>query len=76
MNTTPVNSVFVVGALLLVLTPVAPRASAEDEQQPSLELLEFLGEWETEDGVWIDPLSLLETEESDLESGEDDEKDE
>ena len=25
---------------------------------PSLELLEFLGEWETPDGEWLDPVDL------------------
>ena len=25
---------------------------------PSLELLEFLGDWETDDGEWIDPEEL------------------
>jgi len=27
---------------------------------PDLELLEFLGSWETSDGQWIDPLELAE----------------
>lgn len=27
----------------------------EEIEMPSLELLEFLGDWETDDGVWIDP---------------------
>ena len=36
-------------------TPVAYDNTA---LQPSTDLLEFLGEWETADGEWIDP-SLL-----------------
>ena len=30
----------------------------EDAEMPSLELLEFLGDWETDDGEWIDPGAL------------------
>ena len=30
----------------------------DDASMPSMELLEFLGEWETEDGEWIDPILL------------------
>jgi len=29
-----------------------------DESKPSMEFLEFLGEWETEEGEWIDPVEL------------------
>jgi hypothetical protein len=31
---------------------------ASDDNQPSMEFLEFLGEWETEDGEWVDPQIL------------------
>ena len=30
----------------------------EDAEMPSLELLEFLGDWETDDGEWINPGEL------------------
>jgi len=30
----------------------------EEAERPSLELLEFLGDWETDDGEWIDPEEL------------------
>jgi hypothetical protein len=30
----------------------------EEAERPSLELLEFLGNWETDDGEWIDPEEL------------------
>lgn len=40
-----------------------PAESAESNPPasdlPSLELLEFLGEWETGSGDWIDPSSLI-----------------
>jgi hypothetical protein len=29
------------------------------DETPSLELLEFLGNWETSDGKWQDPLELM-----------------
>ncbi len=35
--------------------PEATKNSGSIEVTPSLELLEFLGEFETEDGEWIDP---------------------
>ena len=31
---------------------------ADEDESPSLELLEFLGEWETSDGTWVDPSDL------------------
>lgn len=31
---------------------------SEDTEMPSLEFLEFLGDWETDDGEWIDPEEL------------------
>ena len=30
----------------------------EEADRPSLELLEFLGDWETDDGEWVDPEEL------------------
>ncbi len=38
---------------------LAADPSTEPNETPSLELLEFLGAWETEDGQWQDPLQLL-----------------
>ena len=41
----------------------AGRAPGETgAEEAPLELLEFLGEWETEDGRWIDPAELEEME--------------
>ena len=34
--------------------------AADVVESPSLELLEFLGNWETKDGEWLDPVELLE----------------
>lgn len=60
MKRTPVSGVVhgVVFALLCLLPIVG--AAAELAVAPSLELLEFLGEWETVDGEWLDPIQLLE----------------
>lgn len=38
--------------------PDPSRKSTEESEMPSLELLEFLGDWETDDGEWIDPEEL------------------
>jgi len=40
---------FLLGMLLLTNT-----ASAQEEAPPSMELLEFLGEWGDEDAAWIE----------------------
>lgn len=50
---------------------VAPQ---EDVEMPSLELLEFLGDWETEDGEWIDPEELEQIAITDQEQEYEDEK--
>jgi len=46
--------------LLTCLSAVSVSADEqkEDETLPSLELLVFLGEWETGNGEWQDPLEL------------------
>lgn len=38
--------------------PEQTRKTSEESETPSLEFLEFLGDWETEDGEWIDPEEL------------------
>ena len=42
----------------LAQEPGQVGASQENIETPSLEFLEFLGDWETEDGEWIDPEEL------------------
>ena len=48
--------------LMLVTCMTSVWANAmeenEDNEIPSLEMLEFLGEWETYEGEWIDPGEL------------------
>ncbi len=38
--------------------PEQARKTSDESEIPSLELLEFLGDWETDDGEWIDPEEL------------------
>jgi hypothetical protein len=35
-----------------------PKSIAPEEETPSLEFLEFLGEFETDDGEWTGPIEL------------------
>ena len=42
-------------------TPVNTELADEDTDAPSMELLEFLGSWETDDGEWVDPALLDDT---------------
>ena len=44
-----------VALLMGLILPVTAKAA----EPPSLELLEFLGNWETSDGEWQDPLELM-----------------
>ena len=45
--------------LLLLLLQFMPGAAGADQAEiPSPEFLEFLGEWQTEDGDWIGPDEL------------------
>lgn len=42
----------------VVLSLWAGAVCGEEEEPPSLELLEFLADWETSEGRWIDPTEL------------------
>lgn len=44
--------------LMMFTIPMTAQAETELETVPTVELLEFLAEWETEDGDWIDPADL------------------
>lgn len=44
--------------LILMLTLCCFVAVAENNDYPSMEFLEFLGEWENEQGEWVDPIAL------------------
>ena len=45
-------------ALLILGALYATPAHCTDEEPPAMELLEFLAEFETEDGEWVDPTDL------------------
>ncbi len=45
-------------------------AEEQDAEEPSGELLEFLGEWEVRGAEWIDPVILERLMEPDYEGGE------
>ena len=51
-----------------------PKSASPDEETPSLKFLEFLGEFETEDGEWTDPEDMNEIEMEDLEQNKNEEK--
>lgn len=42
----------------------------KDTDMPSMELLEFLGSWETDDGEWVDPMLFENTPLPDQESAD------
>jgi hypothetical protein len=44
--------------ILFYMLPVLADEQVSDEELPSLEFLEFIGEWETDEGDWIDPLEM------------------
>jgi len=47
-------------ALLMMASIYSISATAGDDSLPAMELLEFLADWETTDGRWVDPLELEE----------------
>lgn len=53
----PMPAEWIMISILLAAGPVA----ADAESAPSLEMLEFLGNWETAHGEAIDPTQLLDT---------------
>lgn len=42
-------------AMILLMNMSAFAVQGSEQDPPSIELLEFLGEWETRDGTWVDP---------------------
>lgn len=62
--------------VVLVLMLSGGRAAASEsnqkqEEQPSMEILEFLGDWQTREGVWFDPTAREEKQESTQEQSHD-----
>lgn len=58
----------------LAQEPGQVREESENTEMPSLEFLEFLGDWETDDGEWIDPEELEQIALTDQEQENEDEK--
>ena len=58
----------------LAQEPGQVREESENTEMPSLEFLEFLGDWETDDGEWIDPEELEQIVLTDQEQENEDEK--
>ncbi len=54
--------IYKANALFLLLHCSMSSSFAEeqiaDEIMPSMAFLEFIGEWETDEGEWVDPLDL------------------
>lgn len=44
--------------LVLLGVLIAKTSMAQDSALPSLEMLEFIGQWEDGDDVWVDPYLL------------------
>ncbi len=44
--------------MFCLMTPLFAEEQTDNEVIPSVDFLEFLGEWETEEGEWIDPAEL------------------
>ncbi len=44
--------------IMIISSPLLQAETEGIEEAPTLELLEFLGEWETGDGQWLDPEDL------------------
>jgi hypothetical protein len=57
----------------LAQEPGPADAAQENIETPSIEFLEFLGDWETDDGEWIDPEELEQIALTDQEQEYDDE---
>ncbi|MGD8559676.1 MAG: hypothetical protein PVF34_06645 [Gammaproteobacteria bacterium] len=68
---TSIQLVLLPGVLLIILLAVAFHAEAGTEDKPSMELLEFLGEWQTKEGEWVDPMRFMNIDEKDLKQGSD-----
>lgn len=43
---------------LILIFPIQGMGEQKTEELPSIELLEFLGEWTNEEHKWVDPLLI------------------
>lgn len=49
--------------LMVILILICRGVFAQQGNQPSMEFLEFLGEWENEQGEWLDPVEYVDEQE-------------
>ncbi len=49
-----------VNHLIILVSLVFSMSTFAEEETPSIDLLEFLGDWETQGGQWIDPTQFVE----------------
>ena len=54
----------IVWLALLLFLPSLQLMAGEEEETPSIELLEFIGDWQTPEGDYFDPLILAEENET------------
>jgi hypothetical protein len=47
-----------VGAVGIIFCLLGPPVLAAEQEQPSLDLLEFLGDWVEGDDGWLDPIEF------------------
>jgi hypothetical protein len=59
-------------ALVVLLCLNAIEACVNADEAPSEEFLEYLGEFQTQDGEWIDPLNLQEVKQADIQQSQSD----
>ena len=66
------QAVYIVGLLFWYI-----QVSADDNQtdQPSMELLEFLGGAENIDGEWLDPLNMIELQDNEQQTTQQEKQD-
>jgi hypothetical protein len=55
---------------LAAITVETDHAIADEAQTPSLEFLEYLGEWESSDGQWQDPIEFSTIDVTELQNAE------
>jgi len=47
------------GAIVLSLgLPLVGIAAEENDEALDMDMLEFIGEWESPDGTWVDPMAM------------------
>ena len=44
--------------MFVLMSACSAQSLADEDELPGMELLEFLAEWETPDGQWVDPVEL------------------